>query len=157
MFTGIIEKTGRVTGISGSKSGVRLSIDSGSVFSDVKSGDSIAVNGVCLTVTVINKQVLSFDVIQETLKRSNLGELKLNDQVNLERSLERAFIKLCKIRGVYCAGSREDSVIVNVRHETDSNLFLSRSSFIKVSFIINSKSVGGVTVSESGNTDYREV
>lgn len=87
MFTGIIEEIGRVSSISRTRTGVCLSVKTGNIVSGAKIGDSIAVNGACLSVTDIKKQELSFDVIQETLRRTDLEELKVNDPVNLEKSL----------------------------------------------------------------------
>lgn len=87
MFTGIIEETGRVVGIKkGAKSSV-LQIEGNVIFEDLKIGDSVAVNGVCLTVTDITNRSFFADVMSETLKRSSLGELKQNSAVNLERAL----------------------------------------------------------------------
>ncbi|MFC1621683.1 riboflavin synthase [Candidatus Omnitrophota bacterium] len=88
MFTGIIEEIGSITGINKTASGACLKIKGTLVSSDAKLGDSIAINGVCLSVTDIKGTVLNFDVIYETLKRTTLGQLKINDAVNLERSLK---------------------------------------------------------------------
>ena len=68
-------------------SGISLKIKTDNVYSDAKLGDSIAVNGVCLSVTDIKQNSLSFDVIEESLRRTTLSGLKINDPVNLERSL----------------------------------------------------------------------
>ncbi|MFH0982232.1 MAG: riboflavin synthase [Planctomycetota bacterium] len=87
MFTGIIETTGRVTGIAPGGGGALLRVDAGPVAADAKPGASIAVNGVCLTVRHLDGPHLSFDVIQETLRRTTLGRLQVGDRVNLERSL----------------------------------------------------------------------
>lgn len=81
MFTGLVEKVGTVEGFQRG----RLTVRAG--FEDVKIGDSIAVNGVCLTVVDIKGELLSFDLSEETIKRSNLGLLKRGDLVNLERAL----------------------------------------------------------------------
>ncbi len=81
MFTGLVEKVGVVESL---RSG-RLTVRAG--FDEVKVGDSIAVNGVCLTVVKIEKDRLSFDLSEETLSRSNLRLLKPGDFVNLERAL----------------------------------------------------------------------
>src|SRR5580658_11270663 len=82
MFTGIIEETGGVE-----VAGTRLSIGCSHVLSDLTLGASIAVNGVCLTAVEIRADGFSADLAPETLERSNLGDLKLNDRVNLERPL----------------------------------------------------------------------
>ena len=87
MFTGIIEEKGRIVSI---RRGVRssvLQIAGQRVFEDLKIGDSVAVNGVCLTVTSMAKGSFTADVMSETLSRSSLGGLKVNSAVNLERAM----------------------------------------------------------------------
>ncbi len=88
MFTGIIEELGFFKCIkrSGSNSFV-IRVDCKSVLEGVKIGDSIAVNGVCLTVTDFDSSSFCADVMPETLRISNLGKLKHNDGLNLERAL----------------------------------------------------------------------
>jgi riboflavin synthase len=81
MFTGLVEKVGVVESLRNGRLTVRAGFD------EVKVGDSIAVNGVCLTVVKIEKDRLSFDLSEETLSRSNLKFLKPGDIVNLERAL----------------------------------------------------------------------
>jgi riboflavin synthase len=85
MFTGIIEKSARVIGLIGGPKFSRLNLAVG--WDDVKIGDSVAVNGVCLTVAEIAPGQLSFDVVQETLRRTNLGLLQAGDDAHVERSL----------------------------------------------------------------------
>lgn len=88
MFSGIIEELGEVKKIA-HRDKVRLfEIKANTVLTDTKIGDSIAVNGVCLSVVKKAQGVLTFEVIPETLKVTNLGWLKLLDKVNLERSLK---------------------------------------------------------------------
>jgi riboflavin synthase len=88
MFTGIIESTGKVASTTTVAGGRRITVDSGLVAEDAKLGASIAINGVCLTITSIDNTRLSFDVITETLDRTNLGSLKTGSSVNLERALK---------------------------------------------------------------------
>ena len=85
MFTGIIERTVRVASVSDGTGFVRLNLAAG--WPDIKGGDSVAVNGVCLTVAEIAPPLVGFDVIPETLRKTNLGLLKAGDEVNVERSL----------------------------------------------------------------------
>ncbi len=87
MFTGIIEETGVVSSVVPGASAGRLSISAKTVLEGTKLGDSIAVNGVCLTVTDISAGRFTADVMPETLRRSNLGALKNGDRVNLERAM----------------------------------------------------------------------
>ncbi|MBI3694688.1 MAG: riboflavin synthase [Acidobacteria bacterium] len=82
MFSGIIEELGTVE-----SAGVRLAIRAREVLSDLAPGASIAVNGVCLTAVGIQDSVFSADLSPETLERTNLGDLKPRDRVNLERPL----------------------------------------------------------------------
>ncbi len=87
MFTGIVEETGEIKSIvHGSKSAV-LTIKGSVVTKDSKVGDSIAVNGVCLTATTITGDIFTADVMAETMRRSSLGELKQGSKVNLERAM----------------------------------------------------------------------
>ncbi|MCB9850478.1 MAG: riboflavin synthase [Phycisphaerales bacterium] len=88
MFTGIVETTGRIVRTSPVAGGRKLCVDAGIVASDAVHGASVAVNGVCLTVTGARGSELDFDVITETLQRSSLGGLSAGDRVNLERSLQ---------------------------------------------------------------------
>ena len=81
MFTGIIEDIGKVTNITDSQIQIETCLD------DIKTGDSIAVNGVCLTVTEINDKKLSFDYSPTTSDITNISLLKKNSLVNLERAL----------------------------------------------------------------------
>jgi riboflavin synthase len=83
MFTGIIEEIGKVL----SASPAKLVIAAPQVISGMKLGDSIAINGACLTVTDFDRSSFSVDVMPETLKRTNLGQLKSGDGVNLERPM----------------------------------------------------------------------
>ncbi len=88
MFTGIIEELGQVRRVYRSGNFSVIDIVAGKVCVDTKVGESIAVNGVCLTVVKNINGVLSFEVMPETLKFTNLGVLKLSEKVNLERSLK---------------------------------------------------------------------
>lgn len=88
MFTGIIASTGTVDSVEPSGGDLRLTINSGKLdLSDVKLGDSIAINGVCLTVVDINGTQLAFDVSNETLDRTSLGQATPGSNVNLEKAM----------------------------------------------------------------------
>ena len=90
MFTGIIEELGTVSSLETRDSGALIRISSTLVTSDTKDGDSIAVNGVCLTALNADNGGFAADVSQETLDRSTLGSLKSGSRVNLERSVTPA-------------------------------------------------------------------
>lgn len=87
MFTGIIEEIGTIRGIRRGNRSVVLEVGAAKVLEDTKVGDSIATNGVCLTVTAMGNGGFTADVMPETMERSNLGGLKPGDRVNLERAL----------------------------------------------------------------------
>ena len=87
MFTGIIEEVGRIRAIERQAVSARLTVAASKVLSDVHLGDSIAVNGVCLTVTSFGRGYFCADVMHETLNRSSLGALGVKSPVNLERAM----------------------------------------------------------------------
>jgi riboflavin synthase len=87
VFTGIIEELGQVVTLERAVEPARLTVAGPDVTSDARRGDSIAINGVCLTVTAISDGQFSADVMGETLSRSSLGSLAAGAPVNLERSL----------------------------------------------------------------------
>ena len=87
MFTGIIEELGRIASLEKLEQGMRLNISCSLVASDTRDGDSIAVNGVCLTALNIMASSFSADVSPETLSRSTLGLLSVGSPLNLERSV----------------------------------------------------------------------
>ncbi|MDQ3991802.1 MAG: riboflavin synthase [Actinomycetota bacterium] len=87
MFTGIVEERGQVVSLEDRSTGTRLTIRARTVTGDTETGDSVAVNGVCLTVAERAGDHLAFDLAAETLKRSALGALAPGAPVNLERPL----------------------------------------------------------------------
>ncbi len=87
MFTGIIESMGQVLECASKGELTRYVIRAPAILEGVKIGDSVAVNGTCLTVTEIGEDTLAFDAIPETLLKTNLGDLKPDSQVNLERAM----------------------------------------------------------------------
>lgn len=87
MFTGIIEELGRISGMKKNATSIVLSIEAKKILEDIHLGDSIAVNGVCLTVTNTISGGFQADVMHESIRRSSLLELRAGSQVNLERAL----------------------------------------------------------------------
>ena len=88
MFTGIVEEIGTVTAIRKTGNAIRLGIRTGITFDDLKTGDSLCVNGVCLTVTSLqNNKVVFADVSPETIRKTEFSQLKTNSKVNLERAM----------------------------------------------------------------------
>ncbi|GAA3356738.1 MULTISPECIES: riboflavin synthase [Saccharopolyspora] len=87
MFTGIVEELGTVTSVEEDGDGVRLTVEGPLVTSDAKHGDSIAVNGVCLTVVDSGAGRFTVDVVAETVRRSAIRHITAGDRVNLERAM----------------------------------------------------------------------
>jgi len=90
MFTGIIEELGTVKSFDANEGGARMVISAGLVTSDSRDGDSISVNGVCLTALDVTENSFAADLSQETLDRSTLGNLATGSRVNLERAVTPA-------------------------------------------------------------------
>ena len=88
MFTGIIEEIGIIKDLARRPDSICLKVQAKTVLEETKLGDSIAVNGVCLTVTEISKTTFTADVMHETMRRSSLKDIKAGSKVNLERALQ---------------------------------------------------------------------
>jgi len=87
MFTGLVETTGEIVAIDDQPPGKKLTVKSPLIREDASIGDSICINGCCLTIVELNGDQLAFEAGEETLSRTNLGGLVCGDRVNLERSL----------------------------------------------------------------------
>jgi riboflavin synthase len=88
MFTGLIEEIGTMEGSENGEKSMKLTIGARKVLENVKIGDSISTNGVCLTVTRFTNSSFTVDVMPETMRKTNLGKLKKGSLVNLERALK---------------------------------------------------------------------
>lgn len=117
MFTGIVQSRCPVVRVEDRQQLRRLAVDLGELAAGVELGASIANNGVCLTATAVDKTVVSFDVIAETLSLTNLGQLTVGDTVNIERSFRVGD----EIGGHILSGHVASGVPV-VSIETDENL-----------------------------------
>ncbi|MEW6213652.1 MAG: riboflavin synthase [Nitrospirota bacterium] len=113
MFTGIIVEMGGVTGVQRKGGILQLSIRAGDIIKDARIGDSISVNGVCLTAVQIKGVIMRFDLSDETLRSTNLGQLKPGDRVNLEPSLRLD----SKLGGHFVSGHVDD--IGKIRSKRD--------------------------------------
>ena len=87
MFTGIIEEIGKVKSIERHANSIKLTVSAKKIMSDIHLGDSISTNGICLTVTTFTNDSFTVDVMPETMMTTNFKNLKVNDEVNLERAL----------------------------------------------------------------------
>lgn len=88
MFTGLVEQIGIIKNIRPKSHGLILAVDLGKLYQEVKLGDSVAVNGVCLSVTKLNANSAEFDVSGETLEKSTISSLKIGAKVNLELAIK---------------------------------------------------------------------
>jgi riboflavin synthase len=113
VFTGIVELSGTVRDTRVVAGGRRLHVDAGSIARECKNGDSVCVQGVCLTVASVMGVSLAFDVITETLQRTTLGRKHVGDRVNLERSLKVGD----RLDGHFVQGHIDGTAVVTeVRH-----------------------------------------
>ena len=117
MFTGIVEEMGTVRALDGHEGGTRFSIAATTVLGGTQLGDSITVDGVCLTVTDLVADGFTVGLSPETLQRSNLGERTVGDRVNLERSLAAG----ARMGGHYVQGHVDGVArVVETRPDGDS-------------------------------------
>ena len=154
MFTGIIEEIGILSQIERSSTSCKLSIRAIGILDDCKEGDSIAINGVCLTVTRRYSEGFVADVMAETMKRTTLESLKVGDRVNLERSLR----PIDRFGGHIVAGHVDDvGTITNLRQENiatvmsvDISAALLKYIAVKGSVSVNGASLTVTDVYDSG-------
>lgn len=121
MFGGLVETTGEIIKIDTADGCKTFSIASPLPFTDVVIGDSIAVNGVCLTVTTISPQLFQVTAVPETLRLTNLNELTVNQSVNLERSLKAN----ARVGGHYVQGHVDTTgKVIELSHDDKSNALI---------------------------------
>lgn len=145
MFTGIIQEIGAVTHFSRYQKSQNLSVRSKIIFKSSKISDSISVNGVCLTVTKIKSDILSFDLLPETVSLTNLGLLKAGDCVNLEESLRIGD----KVSGHFVTGHIDCIGVVKKKGTTKNNHFFEitiPSKFVNLLTPKGSVSIDGISL-----------
>ena len=150
MFTGIIEEVGTVRRIERGAAGARLTIGATAVLGGTKIGDSIATNGVCLTVVSMTADSFSADVMAESLRRSGLGQLQSGSPVNLERAMAangRFGGHIVSGTGTVASQRREDNAIWVTVHVPASLL---RYIVEKGSIAIDGVSLTVAAVDETG-------
>jgi riboflavin synthase len=152
MFTGLIEEKGKLINKIKTGDGLRLVLAAQKVFDDLNIGSSISVNGVCLTVVELKKDSFAVDTIEETLKKTNLGQLNVNDFVNLERPLKAD----ARLGGHFVLGH------VDTTGKVESVQELSNSHFMTISFpknfqqyliYVGSVAIDGVSMTVAEVTD----
>lgn len=151
MFTGIIEEMGR---FEGNARGV-LTIGAKKVLEDVQIGDSIAVNGICLTVTSFTESSFTADCMPETFRRTSLGELRRGDPVNLERALTLA----SRLGGHIVSGHIDGTgTIVSLKDEKNAVLMRIAADASLLRYIVEKGSVAldgiSLTVASVTETDF---
>jgi riboflavin synthase len=124
MFTGLVEEKGTLVNKIKTGDGYRLEIKAEKVLEDTVIGSSISVNGCCLTVVEKKKDSVSMDTIEETLKKTNLGDLNIGDMVNLERPLKAD----ARLGGHFVLGH------VDTKGEVVEIKELSNSHFMRIRF-----------------------
>lgn len=156
MFTGIIEEIGVVKGIKKGIHSSRLIIDANKILNGTEIGDSICTNGVCLTVTDINYKTFEADIMAETLRRSNLANLKIGSKVNLERALT-----IEKRIGGHLVSGHIDGIGTIKKKEKEGNaMWITVSADKKIlKYIIKKGSIAidgiSLTVACVGNNDFK--
>lgn len=154
MFSGIIEELGQLKKISKRANITLLEIQAKKVLADTKIGDSITVNGACLTVVKKEQDILNFEVIPETLKLTNLGNLRLKDLLNLERSLKIGD----RLSGHFVTGHIDCAGIIRKKYYLNNNLCFEiaiPAEFIKYCLPKGSIAVDGISltlVNKNSNT-----
>ena len=128
MFTGIVEEIGNVKNIARGSRSIRLSVNCEKILDDIKTGDSISVNGTCLTVTNYGMGWFNADVMPETMRRTNLGQLNISDKVNLERALKLSD----RLGGHILNGHIDSTGIVAGKREEDNAVWLTIEAHDKI-------------------------
>ena len=120
MFTGIIEEIGTVERIARGSKSVSLRIAAKKVLEGTLVGDSIATNGVCLTVTTMDASGFTADVMPETMNRSSLGDLKIGSPVNLERALQLS----SRLGGHLVSGHIDGTARIADKYQDDNAIWI---------------------------------
>lgn len=138
MFTGIVEEIGKIKNIERKQASMRLFIHAEKIMDDVKIGDSIAVNGICLTVTEYQKDWFSVDVMPETMRKTSLSLLRNNGPVNLERA-----VRLTDRLGGHIVSGHIDGVgrIISRRQEGNAWLITIQTAADILHYIVEKSSI----------------
>ncbi len=156
MFTGIVEEVGTVLSIKKGSVSSKITFGGKKVFEDVHLGDSIAVNGVCLTADTLTDNSFTADIMAETLRRSSLGDLKVGSRVNLERAMQ------CNGRfGGHIVSGHVDATgkIVSFKREENAFWITISTESKTLKYIVEKGSVAldgiSLTVASVGDTSFK--
>jgi riboflavin synthase len=145
MFSGIIEELGFVKAFTRRGAVYQLSVEAQKVIEGTGIGDSIAVNGVCLTVIRIDKQLLTFELLPETAKLTNLGKARVAERVNLERSLKVGD----RISGHFVSGHIDREGVIRRKGYVQENLSFEIAvpkEFMKYVLLKGSIAIDGISL-----------
>ena len=151
MFTGIIEETGTIREIQRGAKSSRLKIQGSLIFDDLKLGDSVAVNGVCLTVAEYTKDTFTADVMFETLKRTSIGDLTIGSRVNLERAMPANG----RFGGHIVSGHIDGTgTIIEIKKDDNAILYTVRAPSDVMKYIVEKGSIAidGISLTIAGIT-----
>ncbi|OPX45478.1 riboflavin synthase [Ruminiclostridium hungatei] len=156
MFTGIIEEVGEVRSIARGSMSIQLEIGCSRIMDDVKTGDSIAVNGICLTVTRMGTNWFAADVMPETMRRTGLWNLRTSDRVNLERAMRLSD----RLGGHIVTGHIDGTAVLAKRVEEDNAVWLNfeaSSDLLKYIVMKGSVALDGtsLTVAQVDHKSFR--
>ncbi len=142
MFTGIIEELGQVKNLSrqGNVTLLEVGVKAGNITTDMKIGDSVSVNGACLTVVDKKADALRFQAMPETLNITNLGSLRINEKVNLERALKVGD----RLSGHFVTGHIDCIGLIRGKRHSAGNLVFEIS--VPVKFMANILAKGSVAI-----------
>lgn len=156
MFTGIVEEVGTVLSIKKGSVSSKITFGGKKVFEDIHLGDSIAVNGVCLTADILTDNSFTADIMAETLRRSSLGDLKVGSRVNLERAMQ------CNGRfGGHIVSGHVDATgkIVSFKREENAVWITISAESKTLKYIVEKGSVAldgiSLTVASVGDTSFK--
>jgi len=145
VFTGIVEEIGLVKEIIYGSKSIKLAIKCEKILDDVKVGDSIAVNGICLTVTSLDKGAFTADVMPQTMRKTNLGNLRAGEKVNLERALR----PVDRMGGHIVSGHIDGTGMILSKEEEDNAIWLeisAPSDILKYIVLRGSVALDGVSL-----------
>ena len=154
MFTGLVEEKGELLNKIKTGDGYQLVIKASKIMEDLGIGSSVSVNGCCLTVVKKDGNTFSVDTIEETLKKTNLGSLKINDNVNLERPLKAD----ARLGGHFVLGHVDTKgEVVEIKELSNSHFLTIRypAEFKKYLIYVGSVAIDGVSMTVAqleGNT-----
>ncbi|MBA3722935.1 MAG: riboflavin synthase [Parachlamydiaceae bacterium] len=156
MFTGLIEELGQIQSIQKNNQGIRFQIGAALILEDAKIGDSISVNGCCLTITDLKEKKFYCDAVPETIEKTNFSKLQIGDKVNLERS-----VKLQDRLGGHLVQGHVDNVgqIIEKKALKDGSWWVTisaPSSILRYVILKGSITVDGVslTITERSDTFF---